>query len=101
MVTDFKISYIIFLRQKAELNKARKELENFMGMLEILFYNHEIPDYAKESLIEMQLERLELLKKDNRSEALKDISLKLERELKEYSGTRLEEFKLRLKLTKK
>lgn len=91
-VTNLKKSYIRMLRRNRESAKARKETEALLGMLELLFYKPETPDSAKECLIELQLDRLKLLKKINKTNAVNDLTSKIQRELNFYNGAKHTEF---------
>lgn len=92
-VVKFKTTYIKVLRHNGDMPKSRKEIENLLGMLELLFYNPETPNSAKECLIELQLERLKLFVRDNRISAIKDLSTKLNRELNSYNGSKQKEYR--------
>lgn len=87
-----KNSYIRMLRRNGEMAKSRKETENLLGRLELLFYNPETPDDAKECLIELQLRRLKLFARDNSFQAANELKTKINNELKAYNGNRKQEF---------
>ncbi|MBS1369271.1 MAG: protein kinase [Lentisphaeria bacterium] len=91
-VVELRQSYISALRRNGDLSAGRKETERLQGMLEILFHNPETPDSAKESLLAMQLERLAQLADRKQSEAFELLSARIRGELKEYHGTKSEEF---------
>lgn len=59
--------YIGALRREGKNAWARRESDRLQGILEVLFYNPEISDAVKESLIRLQLQRLKLLRHDGRS----------------------------------
>ena len=95
-VVNLKMAYIKNLRLNNDMAKSRKEIENLLGMLELLFYNPETPDSVKECLIELQLDRLKLFIRDNRISAIKDLTTKLNRELKSYDGEKLSSYRMQV-----
>lgn len=95
-VAELKNAHIRMLRHNGEMAKARKETENLLGMLELLFYNKETPDSAKECLIDLQFERLRMLSRVNRQDVMADTISKIRKELLSYNGKRLREFQQRL-----
>lgn len=88
---ELRKAYINTLRRNGGMSAGRKETEHLHGILEILFYNSETPDAVKEVLIEMQLERLRFFVAKKQSEAVA-LASKIREELKEYHGTRQNEF---------
>lgn len=96
-VVELRLAYISVLRRSGELNVGRKETERLQGMLEILFYNPETSNAVKESLLSMQLERLEQLSNRKQAEAFEVLSSKIRRELKEYHGVKSKDFHEALK----
>lgn len=95
-VVNLKMAYIKKLRLNNDMAKSRKEIENLLGMLELLFYNPETPDSVKECLIDLQLDRLKLFTRDNRISAIKDLTTKLNRELKSYDGEKLSSYRMQV-----
>ena len=91
-VIELRQLYITALRRNGDLSTGRKETERLQGMLEILLHSPETPDAAKESLLTMQFERLELLSARKQSEAFALLTSKIRRELNEYHGAKSEEF---------
>ncbi len=91
-VVQLRNAYIGALRRKGDPAEARKETERLQGMLEILAHNSETPDAARECLIRMQLERLERLVGDKRSDAANRLAAVIRNELKRYTGPQLPEF---------
>ena len=96
-VVELRLAYISVLRRSGELNVGRKETERLQGMLEILFYNPETSNAVKESLLSMQLERLEQLSNRKQAEAFEILSSKIRSELKEYHGVKSKDFHEALK----
>lgn len=62
-----------------------------------LFYNPETSNAVKESLLSMQLERLERLSDRKQAEAFEVLSSKIRSELKEYHGVKSKDFHEALK----
>ena len=93
----FREAYANVLRRSGQETEARRETERLLGILEILFHSPEIPDSAKESLIQLQFLRVERLLHDGRSQEANRVTNAIEKELYQYKGTRLEEFQLHLK----
>ena len=91
-VVELKKAYIKLLRNNGDMAKSRKETENLTGMLELLFYNPEIPDDVRECLIDLQLDRLGLIARTRSREAAYDLSVKIKNELNLYNGRRKQEF---------
>ncbi len=91
-VVQLRNAYITALRRKGDMAEGRKETERLLGLLEILFYNPETPDAARECLIRMQLERLEQITGSNRADAANRLASAIRNELKIYKGTQLSEF---------
>lgn len=94
-VVELKTAYIRLLRSRGDMVHSRKETEQLLGMLELLFYNPETPNSARESLIDLQLDRLRLFVRDNRTESARSMSEKLRKELSFYQGSRQQEFQRR------
>ncbi len=91
-VVQLRNAHIDALRRKGDLSESRKETERLLGMLEILFHNPETPDAARECLIRMQLERLEQITTNNRTDAANRLASTIRKELKIYQGTQQQEF---------
>ena len=85
--------YIGALRREGKNAWARRESDRLQGILEVLFYNPEISDAVKESLIRLQLQRLKLLRHDGRSYEGEDLRKKISRELGFYHGPMLRVFR--------
>ena len=85
--------YIGALRREGKDAWARRESDRLQGILEVLFYNPEISDAVKESLIRLQLQRLKLLRHDGRSYEGEDLRKKISRELGFYHGPMLRVFR--------
>lgn len=85
--------YIEFLRRRGENAAARKETERLLSILEILFYHPDISDTVKENLFRLQLQRLKLLLHDGRKEDAAVLQEKITRELEQYHGEQLPEFR--------
>ena len=85
--------YIGALRREGKDAWARRESDLLQGILEVLFYNPEISDAVKESLIRLQLQRLKLLRHDGRSYEGEDLRKKISRELGFYHGPMLRVFR--------
>lgn len=85
--------YIGALRREGKNAWARRESDRLQGILEVLFYNPEISDAVKESLIRLQLQRLKLLRHDGRSYEGAELRKKISRELGFYHGPMLRVFR--------
>ena len=85
--------YIGALRREGKDAWARRKSDRLQGILEVLFYNPEISDAVKESLILLQLQRLKLLRHDGRSYEGEDLRKKISRELGFYHGPMLRVFR--------
>ena len=96
-VMKFHYRYIGLLRKRGAENKARKENERFIGILEILFYNPEISDAVREELIQLQLRRIAMVRSRVPKEELEAMRRKIEKELQYYHGSKLDEFRSELK----
>lgn len=72
---------------------ARRHTDRMLGMLELLFYSPETPDFVREVLLDMQLERCAArgASAQGRADVLRDV----ERELKLYNGPRASDFRRR------
>lgn len=100
-VVELRKEYIFWLYRNENQNVGRKETERLQGMLEILFYNPETPDAAKESLLTMQMERLERVAAAKKNDAFGQLAAKIRGELQKYHGIRSKEFQETLtKLTR-
>lgn len=84
------------MRREGDFALARKETERFLGMLELLFYNSQTPDNVKETLLNLQLERLELFLRDGRVDSAQELKKQIQAELQEYHGEKAATFKARL-----
>lgn len=71
---------------------ARRQSDRMLGILELLFYTPSTPDAVRETLIEMQLERLERQPAQGAAEVRRSV----EQELHTYQGSRAAEFRRRL-----
>lgn len=91
-VVELRQAYITSLRRNGDLSAGRKEAERLQGMLEILFYNPETSDAVKESLLIMQLERLERFADRKQFEASEGLASRIRGELKEYHGVKSKDF---------
>lgn len=91
-IVELRLAYIELVRRSGDLRTARKEAERLQGMLEILFYNPETPNVVKESLLTMQLARLEQYAVRKQTEAFEEFATKIQGELKEYHGAKAKEF---------
>ena len=81
------------LRRRGGDKKVRKESERLLAILEILFHNPEISDPVKEELIQIQLRRLEIFRRRGAREEADALSAVIARELEQYHGPRLKEFR--------
>ncbi len=94
--------YIGYLRHMGENMQARKETDRLLNILEVLFYNPEISDAVRESLLELQFQRLMLFLRDRRgSNAGEQLREKIRLELQFYHGSRLREFREKLESCEK
>lgn len=91
-VVQFRKEYIRVLRKNHHETDARRETERLLGMLEILCYHPEIPDTARECLIQFHLQRLEMVVRDQRWAEKDRLSAEIEKELQLYHGPLQEEF---------
>ena len=80
-------------RRRGGDKKVRKESERLLAILEILFHNPEISDPVKEELIQIQLRRLEIFRRRGAREEAEALSAVIARELEQYHGPRLQEFR--------
>ena len=86
---DLHIKYIEQLRKRGDFIQSRQYFERLLSVLEVLFYNPEVSDIARENLIELQFKRVyELNKRSVHTELLKKIA----QELQLYQGQRQNEF---------
>ena len=95
-VTELHKQYIGMLRDEGESHIVDRVTDKLTYILEILFYNPEIPVAIKESLIRQQLEKLESLKKTARPSSASLLRAKLSSELENYQGPHRDEFCKRL-----
>lgn len=96
-VVRLHMRYVGFLRRNGEKEQARKKIDRLLGILGILFYNPEISDAVKESLIRLQLQRLEMFRRDGQNDEGIPLREKIRRELEFYHGPMLPEFRKELK----
>ena len=88
-VIALHLDYIELLRKNGNFMPARKCFERLLSVLEVLFYNPEVSDIARENLIELQFKRWrELKQRFGQSELL----AKIAEELEIYQGNRKKEF---------
>ncbi|MDO4584174.1 MAG: protein kinase [Planctomycetia bacterium] len=95
-VVRFREKYLLILRKNGQESDARREMERLIGMLEILFHNPDVSQDARESLLQLQFQRLELAVRDGRPGESDRLFLKIESELELYHGSLHEEFRRRL-----
>ena len=95
-VTELHKEYIRILRDEGDEHIVDKVTDKLTYILEILFYNPEIPMSIKESLIQLQLEKLESLQKIMRPSSVSLLRTKISSELENYQGPHRDEFRKRL-----
>ena len=83
------LKYIGLLREREIFFTARQCFDRLLTVLEVLFYNPEVSDIARENLIELQFKRAAEL---NRRSGQAEVLAKIERELQLYKGQRQKEF---------
>ena len=88
-VIALHLDYIELLRKNGNFMSARKCFNRLLSVLEVLFYNPEVSDIARENLIELQFRRgRELQQRPGQAELLSKIA----KELEIYQGIRKKEF---------
>ena len=95
-IVQLREIYAETLRKNGDVTGARRETERLLGALEMLFFSPEVPDTAKESLIQLQFQRLELAIRDGRTNEAYRASSDIRNKLQHYRGSRQLEFKRRL-----
>ena len=95
-VTALHKKYIELLRREED-PKASRVTERLTDILEILFYNREIPETVKETLLQLQLEKLEAMNKSGKASSAALLRAKISGELENYHGEMREELEKRLK----
>ena len=95
-MTELHKEYIRILRDEGDEHIVDKVTDKLTYILEILFYNPEIPMSIKESLIQLQLEKLESLQKIMRPSSVSLLRTKISSELENYQGPHRDEFRKRL-----
>lgn len=89
-------AYATVLRKGGNLTGARRETERLLGVLEIFFHNPEAPDTAKECLLNLQFQRLELAARDGRLDEARQLATDIKEELVHYNGALSAEYSRRL-----
>ncbi|WP_428059667.1 protein kinase domain-containing protein [Candidatus Avelusimicrobium stercoris] len=95
-VVALRNSAVRLMRREGDFALARKETERLLGMLELLFYNPQTPDDVKETLLTLQLDRLEMFVRDGRTSSAEEIKKQIQTELQDYWGDNASEFARRL-----
>ena len=88
------IKYIDQLRKRGEFIQSRKYFDRLLSVLEVLFYNPEVSNTARENLLELQFKRaVELNQRPGKTEIINKIA----KELQLYKGQRQNEFQEKYK----
>ena len=83
------IKYVEQLRKRGDFIQSRKYFDRLLSILEVLFYNPEVSNAARENLLELQFKRaVELNQRPGKTEIINKIA----KELQLYKGQRQKEF---------
>ena len=95
-VTLLHREYISSLRENGEATRAARVEERLLNILELVFYNSEVPEEVRDELVSLQLDKLEALKKTDGFGA-SALAKKIERELEFHRGANRAKFAEQLK----
>ena len=88
--------YIASLFRRGGGPNALKGNERLLGILEILSHNPENSDAIREELIQLQLNRLYMIRRRGAKKEEESLRRKIEKELQHYRGPKLEDFRRQL-----
>lgn len=92
-VLRFQVAYARWLQVSGNRPQARLITDRLYGILDVLFYNPNVPAEAQEYLIEILLERLDAVAKGRNFENIGLLKADLEEKLSHYAGERADEFR--------
>ena len=96
-VTRLHQRYIELLLKDDNKMRAARVTDRLLSILEVVFYNPDVPDTVKETLIRLQFEKLESLIKEGRGTTAANMAAKIRSELESYKGPSRTEFQESLK----
>ena len=88
--------YISSLFRRGGGPNALKGNERLLGILEILSHNPENSDAIREELIQLQLNRIAMIRRRGAKKEEESLRRKIEKELQHYRGPKLENFRRQL-----
>ncbi|MBO4303830.1 MAG: protein kinase, partial [Lentisphaeria bacterium] len=88
--------YISSLFRRGGGPNALKGNERLLGILEILSHNPEYSDAIREELIQLQLNRIAMIRRRGAKKEEESLRRKIENELQHYRGPKLEDFRRQL-----
>ena len=88
--------YISSLFRRGGGPNALKGNERLLGILEILSHNPENSDAIREELIQLQLNRIAMIRRRGAKKEEESLRRKIEKELQHYRGPKLEDFRRQL-----
>ena len=88
--------YISSLFRRGGGPSALKGNERLLGILEILSHNPENSDAIREELIQLQLNRIAMIRRRGAKKEEESLRRKIEKELQHYRGPKLEDFRRQL-----
>ena len=88
--------YIESLFRRGGRVKALKENERLLSILEIQFHNPDNSDAIREELIQLQLNRIAMIRRRGAKKEEESLRRKIEKELQQYLGPKHEDFRRQL-----
>jgi len=88
--------HIMNLFRRGIRDKALKENERLLSLLEVQFHNPENSDAIREELIQLQLRRLSMIRRRGAEKEEEALLRKIEKELQQYRGPKLDDFRRQL-----